>query len=198
MAVETHIYDNRFFRNTVKLETESAAAFVDIVLEHYSPKSVVDIGCGAGIYLKELERRGINDLLGLDGSPSAAEEFVSNKEQLVIFDLSKPYKFSKKYDLCFCLEVAEHLPKEDADILVETIVNSSDNIIFTAAVPGQGPRSIGHINEQPHEYWIEKFKTRGFVYLEELSLKMRQEMEEKKVVWWIVNNLMVFKNIQIL
>lgn len=192
MAVETHIYDNNFFKNTIKLETDSASRFVDIILNYYHPQNIVDIGCGAGIYLNEFNRRGIPDLLGVDGAPAAQEEFLLGKDKLIIFDLSEHCRFSKKYDLCLCLEVAEHLEESAADTLLKTLTESSDNIIFSAAVPGQGPRSIGHINEQPHGYWIEKFKRLGFTYLQSQTEKMREEMGTGEVVWWIVNNLMIF------
>lgn len=193
MAVEKHIYDEKFFQNTIKLEAKSAARFVDIILKYYTPVSVVDIGCGAGLYLKEFQHRGIRDILGIDGSPAAATEFLLEKDKLIIFDLAKKYKFEKKYDLALCLEVAEHLPEGEADMLVETIINASNNIIFTAAVPGQGPRSIGHINEQPHSYWIEKFKQKNFHYLELRTEEMKKKMEAQGVVWWLVNNLMIFE-----
>lgn len=193
MSVESNIYDKRFFENTINLETDSATDFVDVVLKYYSPKSIVDIGCGAGIYLREFEKKGISDLLGLDGAPAAVGTFLLDKSRLIIFDLSEKYSFEKKYDLCLCLEVAEHLREEDADILINTIIGASDKIIFTAAVPGQGPRSIGHINEQPHEYWIRKFEKKGYLYNEARTKEMRQEMADKEVVWWIVNNLMIFE-----
>lgn len=193
MAVEKHIYDKKFFQNTIKLEAKSAAQFVDIILKYYTPASVVDIGCGAGLYLQEFQRRGIRDILGVDGSPAAAAEFLLEKDKLIIFDLAKKYKFAKKYDLGLCLEVAEHLPEGEADTLVETIINASNNIIFTAAVPGQGPRSIGHINEQPHSYWIKKFQQRNFHYLEPRTEEMKKKMEAQGVVWWLVNNLMIFE-----
>lgn len=192
MAVETHIYDNKFFKNTIKFEADSASSFVDVVLKYYNPESIVDIGCGAGIYLNEFNKKGIKNIFGIDGAPSAKEEFLLEKDKLVIFDLAQKYNFKEKYDLSLCLEVAEHLEERDADNLVETVISASDNIIFTAAVPGQGPRSIGHINEQPHSYWIEKFETSNFIYLKDKTEKMRGEMKEKKVVWWIVDNLMVF------
>jgi len=192
MSVETHIYDNKFFKNTIKFEADSASHFVNIVLKYYKPKSIVDIGCGAGIYLKEFAEKGVDKLLGLDGSPAAAEEFLLSKDKLIIFDLAKKYNFTENYDLAICLEVAEHLEKEDADILVETITKASNDVIFSAAVPGQGPRSIGHINEQPHEYWIDKFQKKNFIYLKDKTEEMRREMETMGVVWWIVNNLMVF------
>lgn len=193
MAVEKHIYNQKFFQNTIKLEAESAAQFVDIILEYYAPVSVVDIGCGAGLYLQELQRRGVRDILGVDGSPAAAAEFLLEKDKLIIFDLAKKYQFAKKYDLSLCLEVAEHLPETEADTLVETIIDASDQVIFTAAIPGQGPRSIGHINEQPHSYWIEKFQQRNFHYLKSQTEEMKKKMEAQGVVWWLVNNLMVFE-----
>ena len=192
MAVETHIYDKKFFKNTIKFEADSASHFVNIVLKYYRPKSIVDIGCGAGIYLKEFADKGIDNLLGLDGSPAAKEEFLLNREKLIIFDLAKKYNFGKKYDLALCLEVAEHLEEKDSDTLIETIIDASDQVIFTAAVPGQGPRNIGHINEQPHSYWIDKFKNKNYIYLEERTERMRREMKDLGVVWWIVNNLMIF------
>ena len=193
MPVETHIYDEQFFKNTIKFEADSAAQFVAVLLKYYQPQSVVDIGCGAGIYLQALADRGIKDLLGIDGAPASASEFLLAPDKLIIFDLATKYNFSKTYDLALCLEVAEHLRAEDADVLVDTIGAAADKIIFTAAVPGQGPRSIGHINEQAHEYWIEKFAARGFKYLEERTLTMREEMKAGNVVWWIVNNLMIFE-----
>jgi cyclopropane fatty-acyl-phospholipid synthase-like methyltransferase len=195
MPVETHIYDHKFFQNTIKLEAESAAQFVDVLLKFYLPNSIVDIGCGAGIYLNEFAKRGISDWLGIDGSPSAKENFLLNKNELIIFDLAQEYQFKKKYDLGLCLEVAEHLREQDADTLIKTITEASDTIIFTAAIPGQGPRSIGHINEQPHSYWIKKFKDKNFSYLESRTEEMREEMKKNGVVWWLVNNLMVFNKI---
>lgn len=195
MAVETHIYDSKFFKNTIKLEADSAAQFVEVVLKYYAPASIVDIGCGAGLYLKEFDKRGIKRLIGLDGSPAASAEFLLDKSRLVIFDLAKKYNFEKKYDLGLCLEVAEHLRAEDADILVETVTAASDNIIFSAAAVGQGPRSIGHINEQPPGYWIEKFQRKNFSYLDSRTAAMRKEMKARGVVWWLVDNLLIFNKI---
>lgn len=193
MAVETHIYNDNFFNNTIKFEADSAQAFVEVVLEHFSPRSIVDIGCGAGIYLFEFEKKGIKDILGIDGSVHARNSFLLSEDKLEIFDLAKYYRFKRSYELCLCLELAEHLREEDADTLVDSITSASDLLIFTAAVPGQGPRSIGHINEQPHEYWIDKFEKKDYLFQEDLTREMRTKMAEKKVVWWIVNNLMIFK-----
>jgi len=191
MAVETHIYDRKFFRNTIKLENSSAKAAVNILIKHLKPKSVIDIGCGSGIYLKEFADQGTG-IIGYDGSPAAiAESLVKDKTR--IYDLCKPLHLDRKFDLCICIEVAEHLPAKCAPILINTLTKLSSLIIFTAATPGQGPRSIGHINEQLPEYWIKKFKAKNFQLDKKLTSKIKKEMKEKNVVWWIVKNLMVFK-----
>ena len=194
MPVEYHIYDNKFFRNTVKLEADSAQAVVDTLMKYFKPKSVIDIGCGCGIYLKQFQELGV-DIIGYDGSPAALTESLVG-DKIKIFDLAQPLVLDRQFDLVLCLEVAEHLEEKFADTLVDTLAKLGNTIIFTAAIPGQGPRSIGHINEQLPEYWINKFQERDFSLQEKLTSDIKQEMKESQVVWWIVQNLMVFKKVQ--
>lgn len=186
-----HDYTEGFFNRTLKLEQPSAKTAVKILSAHFKPGSVVDIGCGIGIYLKEFKKNGV-EIFGVDGSHNAINKsLVGGKIRL--FDLTKPLVLEKKYDLCLCIEVAEHLEEAHADTLISSLIKSCDIIIFTAATPGQGSEKIGHYNEQPHRYWIEKFSTRGFGYRKNISHKLRKEMKKGKIVWWVVKNLMVFK-----
>jgi hypothetical protein len=46
----------------------------------------------------------------------------------------------------------------------DSLVAHSNLILFSAAVPGQGGEF--HVNEQPYEYWREKFATRGFTIID--------------------------------
>ena len=190
MTVDYRIYDQKFFANTIKLESSTAKAVVKILIKNFKPKTVIDIGCGAGIYLREFQRAKVK-ILGYDGSPAArATSSVGSKIKL--HDLCQPLGLKKKFDLCLCLEVAEHLPANCANILLKSLTNLSNVIVFTAATLGQGPISIGHINEQPHQYWINKFKKYQFNLEKNLTRNLRKEMEKKKVVWWISKNLMIF------
>jgi len=191
MAVETNIYDRRFFKNTIALESSSAKAVVNILIKHFHPKSVIDIGCGPGIYLKEFASKSVK-VIGYDGSPAAKKESGVAKK-IKIHDLCQPLPLKKQFDLCLCFEVAEHLPASCAPTLINTLTKASPLIVFTAATPGQGPRSIGHINEQPQAYWIKKFRAKNFQLNRKLTAKIRKEMKAKKVVWWITKNLMIFK-----
>jgi hypothetical protein len=58
------------------------------------------------------------------------------------------------------LEVAEHLPEVHADRFVSLLASLSDEVLFSAAIPGQGGRH--HVNEQFPSYWIRKFAAHGF------------------------------------
>lgn len=191
MAVNTLIYNQHFFDRTLKLEESSAKAAVDILIKRFGSRSVIDIGCGIGIYLKEFERQGI-EILGYDGAPAAIKNsLVGNKIKLR--DLSKPLKLRRKFDLCLCIEVAEHLPKTCENILISSLTGLSDTIIFTAATPGQGDLSIGHINERPHAYWKDKFRKLGFTYKNEITEELCEKMINEEVIWWVTKNLMVFQ-----
>ena len=75
-------------------------------------------------------------------------------------DLTQPVFLDCKFDLLLCLEVAEHLPANKAEHLVKTCASHSNTIFWSAATPGQG--GYHHVNEQPHEYWIEKFAAHGY------------------------------------
>ncbi|MFA6393874.1 MAG: methyltransferase domain-containing protein [Patescibacteria group bacterium] len=187
----SRIYDKHFFQNTLRLEGPSAKSAIRIIIRHLTPYSVVDIGCGIGIYLKEFQKEGI-EILGFDGAPEAIKNsLVGNLIKL--HDLRRPLRLKRKFDLCLCVEVAEHLPKNCEISLIESLTGLSDTIVFTAATPGQGPASIGHINEQPHHYWKKRFKKRGFKYKKTTTQLMRNEMKSAGVVWWVTKNLMIFK-----
>ena len=192
MAVNTKIYDQKFFNNTLKFEGSSAKAFVNILIKHFSPKSVVDIGCGIGVYLSEFKANN-KEILGFDGSPAAITGSLV-KGKIKLHDLCQPLKLNRQFDLCLCLEVAEHLRPECARTLIDTLTGLSKTIIFTAATPGQGPKSIGHINEQPPEYWQKLFEQKNFILNGKLTETIKQKMIDKKIVWWLSKNLMIFQS----
>lgn len=192
MAVNTKIYDQKFFNNTLKLEGSSAKAFVSILIKHFSPRSVVDIGCGVGVYLAEFKANHV-EILGFDGSPAAIKGSLVG-DKIKQHDLCRPLKLNRRFDLCLCLETAEHLEPECAETLINSLTALSKTIIFTAATPGQGPLSLGHINERPPEYWQELFKQKSFTLNKKLTEAIRQEMINNQVVWWLTKNLMIFQS----
>jgi len=143
----------------------SAVAIVDLVLLYLCPTSVVDVGCGTGVFLDEFEKRGVNTILGLDG-PAAKEVFKPDRSSFLTVDLASPVRLNRRFDLALCLEVAEHLPADSADCLVETLTDLAPVVLFSAAHPSQGGQ--GHVNEQWPAYWYRRFARHGYVALDVL------------------------------
>jgi SAM-dependent methyltransferase len=113
-------------------------------------RSVVDFGCGSGVWLAAWQRLVVDDVIGVDGEQARSSLKIS-AERFLAADLRKPIRLGRRFDLAQSLEVAEHLPPQSASVFVETLTTHAPLILFSAAVPGQGGEH--HVNEQPPEYW---------------------------------------------
>lgn len=186
------IYNNDFFDNQVQTDIlkDTPKIFVDYIINKFKPDSVVDFGCGTGIYLKEFENRSI-EVFGIDGSPAALNNFRLDKSKISIQDITKKIILNRKYSCAICIEVAEHIPKKMSATLVNNLASSSDLVILSAAPKGQG--GIGHINEQKKEFWIELFNLEKFDFDLESTEDFKNYLNDRKAIFWLTNNILVFK-----
>jgi SAM-dependent methyltransferase len=139
-----------------------------LVLAHlfrlFQPKSVLDIGCGRGTWLKACGELGVKTLVGLDGPWNKTEQMVDPKISFKAVDFDTPFLPNGRFDLAMSLEVAEHLKPESASIIINALTQTSDVILFGAAVKGQG--GTGHINEQSQSYWGNLFLERNYAVID--------------------------------
>ena len=70
------------------------------------------------------------------------------------------WNLEPKFDLALCLEVGEHLESRAAKVLVEALAAHADEIVFSAACPGQPGRH--RVNCQWPGYWQGMFDESGF------------------------------------
>ena len=147
-------------------------------------KSVVDLGCGMGSYVKTLRGKGIA-IDGFDGNPATPQ---LSGGACGILDLSVLHKFEKPYDWVMSLEVGEHLPKEFEDVFVDNLhANNVKGIVLSWAVKGQG--GCGHVNEQNNDYIKEKVCSLG--YLNDVCAE--NKLRRASSLWWFKNTIMVFR-----
>lgn len=183
------IYTSDWFAGRQFIEVSNAPILVTTLMTQLKPQSVIDIGCATGGYLAEFSRYGVR-IMGVDGARTVVDHLLIPRQNLIIHDLKHPLYINDNFDLCICIEVAEHLDARYADTLVKSITRSSDTIFFTAAPPGQGGED--HVNEQPPEYWIRLFMGEGFAYQKELTESLRWQLKDLPA-GYIVENMMMFK-----
>jgi SAM-dependent methyltransferase len=179
-------YDETFFKNRKDKTLIAASTVVPRIIEIFNPKSVIDFGCGAGEWLSAFISNGVNEVCGIDGEYVNIDSLIIHKSNFIPHDLNMPIT-TKKFDIALCLEVAEHLNPLSSDLIVETLIKSSDNIVFSAAIPGQG--GVGHINEQPHSFWADKFIQYGYHVSDKLRLIL---IEDKTIPFWYRQNMLIF------
>ena len=163
---------------------------VNILMEYFHPRSVVDVGCGNAEFLSFFHKKGVI-IKGYDGSSHAIEKSLVDPAFIELHDLRDPILFDRKFDLVLCLEVAEHVENKYSKELIGSLARLSDNIVFTAATPGQGGHF--HINEQPRGFWVSLWSSNGYKYNGTLTELIKKDFKEKDILCWYSDNLMIFQ-----
>jgi SAM-dependent methyltransferase len=186
------IYNNDYYQLVDEMALRSVGPMATSLVDEFAPKSFVDVGCGTGAMLASMARLGVPGF-GLEYSEAALEACRKRGLQVEKFDLTRDANMGvPRCDLVVSTEVAEHISAEYADRLVGLISGLADIVFFTAATPGQGG-GTDHVNEQPHDYWIQKFAVRSFVFDHVTSLRWRDKWREQGVEGCYWQNAMVFR-----
>lgn len=195
---ESADYDTAFMSFVNEVEHVQSEALGNWMVEKFNPQTVVDLGCASGLYLLPYKRAGAQ-VWGVDMSEDGGKLLDENEYARLDLRFPLPYVTRGSADLVICFEVAEHLHEEYANGLVANICFLAKSLIlFTGATPGQG--GTNHHNEQPHEYWLSKFREYGWCVrppqgeMREM-LKEFEPMRNKEVSGWIIDNSFLLQRI---
>ena len=186
-AKQLRPYSDAFFDGIDEGSSRSAEVIVPLVCELVRPRSVVDVGCGRGVWLRAFSQNGVESILGLDGDYVSSEKLAIPDECFRAQNLAHRIRLDRRFDLAVNLEVAEHLPESRAAGLVEELTHLASIVLFSAAIPGQ--TGTDHINEQWPWYWQALFSERGFRLLDPIRPRIRHD---KRVKWWYRQNLLIY------
>lgn len=191
-ADHDELYDAAYYKRQQRLMADSGRKIAAWIKEHYNPSSVLDVGCGSGAIMDGFCELNI-PVCGLEYSKVAIEMCTSRGLEVHKFDLESdamPNEIQPS-DLVLSTEVAEHLPEHCADQYIDLCCKFSKGIVLiTAAVPGQG--GTDHVNEQPNEYWINKFAQRGWNYDRDMTQKCRTDWQSANVDNDRARNVLIF------
>lgn len=186
------VYSPRYYQTMVEpYARRSVGPIAHSIVDSFHPGSAVDLGCGTGALLVELRKCGVRNSLGLDCSDAALDIARARGLDTRKFDITTDkLLYSPCYDVAVSMETAEHLPETIVDTYIALLCSLAPTTIFSAAPPGQ--KGIGHLNEQPQEYWAEKFESYNQHLDKELVRKWQADWVAAGVANFYTRNLMIF------
>jgi SAM-dependent methyltransferase len=184
----THTYNDDFMQYAAKSSGYSANTIASILRGKLKFDSVLDVGCATGRWLRAWREVGIIDLHGVDGDYVDRRKLELPGLMFSTVDLSSAFDLGRQFDVVQSLEVGEHIEETASDIFAECLMRHARRyILFSAATPGQGGEH--HINEQPYEFWRQKFERRGFITIDAVRPTI---VDDKKISYWYRYNLLLF------
>lgn len=189
------LYTSDYFDAISAGSCASAEVIVPMVMELVAPKSVVDVGCGIGVWLEVFERHGVARVCGIDGAYVELDRLRIDRRSFVAADLSVlstsrengGWPALGRFDLAVCLEVAEHIEPGASEALVHRLCALSDVVMFSAATPYQGGE--GHINERWPSFWYELFEARGHRLIDVIRSRV---WSDRRVEPWYQQNVVIY------
>jgi 2-polyprenyl-3-methyl-5-hydroxy-6-metoxy-1,4-benzoquinol methylase len=188
-------YDAQWFKHFEGLKEEFEIV-ADAIYREFLPERVVDVGCGPGLILDRLRYYEVG-VLGLEGSKHGIVAAPpSIQPHLLHMDITTDEAFKEIRTfgwrgLIICTEVAEHLPAEQAPLLVKNLCAAMAPIVFTAAPPGQGGHH--HVNEQLKGYWQNLFYQHGVLVDGDTTSSLIYRLSALKKMPYLRDNLMVLR-----
>lgn len=128
-------------------------------------KSILDVGCGEGHFLKEIHlNRPYMEIAGMDISAVAINNARINlpNAKFYILDLEKKY-IEEKFDLITAIDVIEHID-DDAKFL-ENIYRMTEKYFLVCTLTGKmrpSENNVGHLRNYSYSELISKLEAAGF------------------------------------
>lgn len=187
--MKSEVYSDDFYDQTTDGSLAAARYILPLLREIRNFTSVIDVGCGIGTWLLAARELGVSRVRGVDGPYVPEEKMLVDSSLIHLNDLTRPIESESQYELCLCLEVAEHLPSVRSETLVADLCKLSSFIAFSAAIPFQG--GDGHLNEFWPEYWARLFEQHDFLPW----TGIRQAIwNQREIPWWYRQNLIIYLN----
>lgn len=181
------------------------------------PASYLDLGSGTGAMVNCARKLG-SEAYGVDVINGPEHWFLAHDLTIPLYlhrtrdpedglvyatDRSVPQRTPQyAFNLITCMEVAEHLPLDAHETLIDTIVrhlrpapndyDPSGFLIFSAAPPGQGGEH--HIGCRPAREWRSMFYERGLSYRDDYTRQLAHLFGyvTGPASHWLAANLMIF------
>lgn len=154
------LYDKAYYKASkdFQLRPERTEIFINKVLET-NPTSVLDVGCGLGALVHELNRRGIS-ATGIDFADDLKQHYWGKATYFQVADARDlPFK-DGSFDVVFSSDFFEHIDEEFVDRVASEMKRVGRRIItYVADSLGKSlnrHQAQYHVTHKPIEWWREK------------------------------------------
>ena len=158
-----------------------------LVYDKIKVGSVLDVGCGRGLWLAVASGLGATETIGIEGPWIEAQSTYIALDHIVRQDLELEFKLNQSFDLVMSIEVGEHLSAAAAETFVTGLVRHGDFVLFSAGIPFQP--GTGHINCQFPDYWAGLFAKHGY---QPVDFIRRVIWNDSGIHVWIRQNVLAF------
>src|ERR1700681_1159561 len=97
-------YTAEFFKTSLDRSYASAQRIVPLVLALGPARSVLDVGCGTGHFLRSFEAVGVRDIAGVDGDYAPRDQLVIARDRFGPCELAGGFDTARRSDLVLSLE----------------------------------------------------------------------------------------------
>lgn len=113
------------------------------IQKHFSPSSVLDVGCAKGFLVKALRDLGI-EAYGVDASEYAVANAHPDIKEYVSLGLAEALSHDENsFDVVTCFDTLEHLtPRDVPRGLLKTCFPSLEGTLFCVSRPGKCPEIL--------------------------------------------------------
>lgn len=183
-----HKYGADFMQYAADSSAHSAMTIAGMLRQHLPVRSVLDVGCAYGTWVRAWMQAGAQDAVGVDGDYVDQSRIEIARERFVPRDLNNPFDLARSFDLVQSLEVGEHIRPASSEAFVDSITRHAGTfVLYSAAPPGQGGEY--HINEQTYDFWRGLFEARGFVVLDWLRPRI---IADTRISYWYRYNTRLY------
>jgi cyclopropane fatty-acyl-phospholipid synthase-like methyltransferase len=165
----------------------AAERVLRLVYDKIKVGSVLDVGCGRGLWLAVAAELGATETIGIEGPWIEAQATYIGLDHIVTRDLELGFDLNRSFDLVMSIEVGEHLSAAAAETFVTSLVRHGDFILFSAAIPFQP--GTGHINCQFPDYWASLFAKQRYYPVDFIR---RVIWNDRSMHMWIRQNVLAF------
>jgi ubiquinone/menaquinone biosynthesis C-methylase UbiE len=154
------LYDRAYYKSSkdFQLMPERTEMFVNEILK-YHPKSVLDVGCGLGALVHELNKIGIPSV-GVDFAPDLKEHYWGKAKYFELADArSLPFEHDS-FDVVFSSDFFEHIDEKYINQVANEMKRVGNKVITYVAdslgKPLNQHQRLYHVTHQPIEWWVDK------------------------------------------